>query len=112
MEWDDDRNRTSIVVAGPEGVGNYTLAMETLPQLLPALAACFYKAHQIEVRLPKLTPREREVFVFWRRGTARKEIAARLHISERSVYRHLNELREKVNLSGLDIRRPGRNQNN
>ena len=49
--------------------------------------------------LDELTPREREVLQLIARGYMYKEIAARLHISVKTVESHVSSVRRKLQLS-------------
>ena len=51
----------------------------------------------------KLTPRELEISILIRNGLSTKEIALLLHISEPTVERHRNTIREKLKLTGRQV---------
>lgn len=61
--------------------------------------------------LADVTPREQEVLALARRGLTAREIAARIHVSERTVETHLAHIYQKLGVSGrrelLAERRPG-----
>ncbi|HEX4816792.1 MAG TPA: helix-turn-helix transcriptional regulator [Nonomuraea sp.] len=58
-----------------------------------------YGGWKLDVRLVALlTPREREVFLLLATGYAYREMAARLHVSERTVRAHVSAILGKLGL--------------
>jgi DNA-binding NarL/FixJ family response regulator len=71
------------------------------PRLAGFVLDAFRSGHGIEndAELDELTPREREVLQLIARGYLYKEIAARLHISVKTVETHVSSVLRKLQLS-------------
>ncbi len=108
-------DRTYFLQAVEHGVRGYFLtsvapeliveAMNALPghcYFDPALASWFTdllnKSGESRSDDGALTSREREVLTLKRQHLSTREIAARLHISETSVKKHVNHIRRKLHL--------------
>ena len=70
------------------------------PQLAGRLLSRFGRQSRGNYPYETLTAREQEVLQLLARGLRNKEIAARLHVSERTVNFHLANIYQKLNVSG------------
>ncbi len=70
------------------------------PQLAGRLLSRFGRQGRGNYPYETLTAREQEVLQLLARGLRNKEIAARLHVSERTVNFHLANIYQKLNVSG------------
>jgi DNA-binding NarL/FixJ family response regulator len=70
------------------------------PQLASRLLSRFGRQGRGNYPYETLTAREQEVLQLLARGLRNKEIAARLHVSERTVNFHLANIYQKLNVSG------------
>jgi DNA-binding NarL/FixJ family response regulator len=70
------------------------------PQLAGRLLSRFGRQNRGNYPYETLTAREQEVLQLLARGLRNKEIAARLHVSERTVNFHLANIYQKLNVSG------------
>ena len=70
------------------------------PRLAGRLLSRFGKQSRGNYPYETLTAREQEVLQLLARGLRNKEIAARLHVSERTVNFHLANIYQKLNVSG------------
>ncbi len=73
-------------------------------QAIEAEAKAEAKAELASARLPhpeleKLTPRERDIVKLIAEGASNKEIAARLHLSEKTVWNRVSDILSKLGLS-------------
>lgn len=103
----------AIIRAGARGYVTKTISGEELAAAVERVAsgdAVFsprlagfvldaYRSEQAGSELDELTPREREVLQLIARGYLYKEIAARLHISVKTVESHVSSVLRKLQLS-------------
>ena len=67
------------------------------PKVVDVLVAA--RAHRIEGKLDRLTPREREVLEHVAEGKTNAAVARDLDLSERAVEKHINSIFTKLDLS-------------
>ena len=103
----------AIIRAGARGYVTKTISGEELAAAIERVAsgdAVFsprlagfvldaYRSEQAGSELDELTPREREVLQLIARGYLYKEIAARLHLSVKTVESHVSSVLRKLQLS-------------
>jgi RNA polymerase sigma factor (sigma-70 family) len=103
----------AIIRAGARGYVTKTISGEELAAAIERVAsgdAVFsprlagfvldaYRSERAGSELDELTPREREVLQLIARGYLYKEIAARLHISVKTVESHVSSVLRKLQLS-------------
>ena len=103
----------AIIRAGARGYVTKTISGEELAAAIERVAsgdAVFsprlagfvldaYRSEQAGSELDELTPREREVLQLIARGYMYKEIAARLHLSVKTVESHVSNVLRKLQLS-------------
>jgi DNA-binding NarL/FixJ family response regulator len=113
---DDPDDVISVIRAGARGYVTKTIAADELTAAIgrvaqgdavfsPRLAGFVLDAFRAgdtltsSVELDELTPREREVLQLIARGYMYKEIAARLHLSVKTVESHVSSVLRKLQLS-------------
>jgi DNA-binding NarL/FixJ family response regulator len=69
------------------------------PSLIPAMNNRLINRDIDETRIKSLTKREMEVLITVANGMSNKEIAANLHISERTVKNHRSNIFKKIGVS-------------
>lgn len=69
------------------------------PNLIPAMNNRLINRDIDEIRIKSLTKREMEVLITVANGMSNKEIAANLHISERTVKNHISNIFKKIDVS-------------
>jgi DNA-binding NarL/FixJ family response regulator len=69
------------------------------PSLIPAMNNRLINRDVDETRIKSLTKREMEVLITVANGMSNKEIAANLHISERTVKNHISNIFKKIGVS-------------
>jgi DNA-binding NarL/FixJ family response regulator len=69
------------------------------PNLIPAMNNRLINRDVDETRIKSLTKREMEVLITVANGMSNKEIAANLHISERTVKNHISNIFKKIGVS-------------
>ena len=93
--------RLQLTFAGKEGDGDSTLSKDALTMIAPALLVCFRRAHKLEEKLKWLTARQRDVFMLWRKGERRENIAETLSVTVRQVDRHIARIKERTSVNAL-----------
>jgi DNA-binding NarL/FixJ family response regulator len=91
---------TDVVLKGEIWIGR-----KLVPHLLEELTLLTDQrrrevASKADVRLDRVTPRERQIVDLLSAGASNKEIAKRLNVTERTVKAHLTAIFRKLGLSG------------
>jgi DNA-binding NarL/FixJ family response regulator len=91
---------TDVVLKGEIWIGR-----KLVPHLLEELTLLTDQRHRegaskADVRLDRVTPRERQIVDLLSAGASNKEIAKRLNVTERTVKAHLTAIFRKLGLSG------------
>ena len=93
---DSQEGRLQLTFAGESYEGDYKLASDVMPLLMPIMTVCFRRAHRLEEKLMWLTVRQRDVFLLLRKGQRRAAIAETLSLSIRQVDRHILHIKEAI----------------
>ncbi|TDI60403.1 MAG: hypothetical protein E2O92_05500 [Alphaproteobacteria bacterium] len=93
---DSQEGRLQLTFAGGAYEGDYRLASDVLPLLVPVMTVCFRRAHRLEEKLKWLTERQRDVFLLLRKGQRRATIAQTLSLSVRQVDRHILHIKATI----------------
>jgi DNA-binding NarL/FixJ family response regulator len=113
----DSRLVTRLLTAGAHGYllkdcafEELTLAIQTVladdVYLSPGVAGVVVRAMQsrtteLGTKAPELTPREREVLQLVAEGRTTREIAARLHVSVKTIETHRKQIMDKLELRSV-----------
>ena len=69
------------------------------PDLIPVLNARLVLKNDSKEKIEALTKRELEVLLFLAKGMFNKEIAEKMHISERTVKNHISSIFKKIDVA-------------
>ena len=69
------------------------------PDLIPVLNARLVSKNDSKEKIEALTKRELEVLLFLAKGMFNKEIAEKMHISERTVKNHISSIFKKIDVA-------------